>query len=45
MSIFENISTGIQRLWEAVVRIFSPSRDDYPESGTQPYEGDPYEGD
>lgn len=27
-----------------VARIFSPSDDDYPKSGVQPYEGDPAEG-
>ncbi|MEA5594057.1 hypothetical protein [Rivularia sp. UHCC 0363] len=26
-----------------VTRIFSPSDDDYPKSGVQPYEGDPSE--
>ena len=26
---------------DAIMRIFSPSEDNYPETGVQPYEGDP----
>lgn len=26
---------------DAIMRIFSPSDDNYPETGVQPYEGDP----
>jgi hypothetical protein len=31
----------ITYILEAVARIFSPRDDDYPETGVQPYEGDP----
>lgn len=45
MKIVQDLQQGLRRLWAAIVRNFSPSRDDYPESGVQPYGGDPYEGD
>ena len=43
MKIFQQLQQAFQMLWEAVLRVFSPSDDDYPESGVQPYEGDPYD--
>jgi hypothetical protein len=29
-------------LYEAFARIFSPNDDTYPETGVQPYQGEPY---
>lgn len=43
MSILEKISQSVQSIWDGVVRLFSSSDDDYPQSGTQPFEGDPYD--
>lgn len=31
----------VSYIFDAAVRIFSPSTDNYPETGTQPYKGDP----
>lgn len=43
MNILQQLQAKFQRVWEGVVRIFQPSDDDYPESGVQPYEGEPSE--
>jgi hypothetical protein len=40
-SIGELIQKIIQFIYSGAARTFSPSDDDYPESGVQPYEGDP----
>lgn len=40
MNIFQKLQQGFQRLWEGIVKNFSPSDDDYPKSGVQPYEGE-----
>ena len=34
-------SQFIQYIQDAIVRIFSPSKDDYPKAGEQPYTGEP----
>ncbi|NUN66014.1 hypothetical protein HCU40_14930 [Pseudanabaena biceps] len=31
----------VEYLSDAIARIFTPSKDDFPATGTQPYEGDP----
>ncbi len=41
MSIFERLQQTLQYVWEGASRIFSPNHDEYPNSGVQPYEGDP----
>ncbi|WP_414544311.1 hypothetical protein [Nostoc sp. CCY0012] len=38
INIFQQLITYIS---EAVNKIFSPRDDDYPETGVQPFEGDP----
>jgi len=38
--MFERITQFIS---EAVARIFSPTDDEYPPTGVQPFEGEPYE--
>ena len=41
--VFERIGQAVQSIWDGVVRLFSSSDDDYPKSGSQPFEGDPYD--
>jgi hypothetical protein len=43
MSIFDRLQETFQYLWDGVTRLFSASDDQYPNSGVQPYEGDPSE--
>lgn len=43
MTILEKIGKSVQFIWDAVVRLFSSSDNDYPRSGFQPFEGDPYD--
>ena len=38
------IRNAMQSLFEAAGRIFSPTDDQYPEIGVQPFEGEPYHG-
>jgi hypothetical protein len=40
-SIGELIQKVIQFIYSGAARTFSPNDDNYPESGVQPYEGDP----
>ncbi len=43
MNIIRNsLVSSIIYLSEAVVRVFSPSDDNYPVIGLQPYSGEPY---
>ena len=42
MSAFKWLQQLFQYIGDAAGRIFSPSRDDYPETGVQPFEGEPY---
>lgn len=44
MKLFSKIAAAIQYLTEGVARIFSPSTDEYPETGVQPFEGEPNSG-
>ncbi len=41
MNIFQKLQQGFQRLWEGIVKNFSPKDDNYPQSGVQAYEGEP----
>jgi hypothetical protein len=41
MSLPKVVADAIQYISSAVVRIFSPTDDDYPMSGVNPYEGVP----
>lgn len=43
MAIFERFQEMLNYLWQGVKRIFSARDDDYPETGVQPFEGDPAE--
>lgn len=40
-SILELMERVIHPIYSSATRAFSPSDDNYPESGVQPYEGDP----
>jgi hypothetical protein len=42
MSIFKVFHNAVQYLSEGVSRIFAPVDDEYPETGVQPFEGDPF---
>jgi len=42
MNIWEKIQNAVQSILGGVSRIFQPTDDDYPESGVQPFEGEPY---
>ena len=43
MKIELMIRNAMQSLFEAAGRIFSPTDDQYPEIGVQPFEGEPYD--
>lgn len=45
MKIFQWLQNVVQYIWDGVSRLFKPSDDDYPQSGVQPFEGDPYDND
>jgi hypothetical protein len=42
MNILKVLNNAIYYLSEGAASLFSPSRDDYPRIGVQPYDGDPY---
>ncbi|MBD2461238.1 isochorismate synthase [Oscillatoria sp. FACHB-1407] len=42
MKVFEMIRDAVHYLSEGATRIFKPSDDHYPETGVQPFEGEPY---
>ena len=41
MKLFKALSEAMQYVSAAVARIFGPSDDAYPETGVQPFEGEP----
>jgi hypothetical protein len=43
MKIFELLGNLTKYITEGFARIFSPNRDEYPEVGVQPFEGDTYQ--
>ena len=43
MKIFQLIQNTIQSILQGVSRLFEPTDDDYPQSGVQPFEGEPYD--
>lgn len=43
MKITDNMQRLFQYIWDGVSRIFTPSDDEYPDSGVQPFEGDPFD--
>jgi hypothetical protein len=42
MNVIKSLRDMLQYLSEGVSRIFSPSKDEYPEIGVQPFDGEPY---
>ncbi|MGK7872536.1 MAG: hypothetical protein AB4426_04265 [Xenococcaceae cyanobacterium] len=42
MGIFKWLQQGIDYIVRGVARIFSARDDEYPETGVQPFEGEPY---
>ena len=40
MNLFQVISKGIRFVSEGVLRIFSPHKDNYPQTGVQSFTGD-----
>ncbi len=43
MGIIKWLQELMNNIWEGVLRIFSPDRDDYPKTGVQPFTGEPAE--
>ncbi|MEG4809513.1 isochorismate synthase [Microcoleus sp. F8-D3] len=41
MNLSKSLTNAMRYVSEAAVRIFSPSDDNYPNSGVQPFEGQP----
>jgi hypothetical protein len=44
MRIVEQLELTLDYLIEATMEVFSPNHDSYPNTGVQPFEGDPYKG-
>jgi hypothetical protein len=42
MSIFRAIKNALSYISEGAFRLFSRDQDQYPKTGTQPFNGDPY---
>ena len=42
MNILQWLQNTVQSILQGVSRIFQPTDDDYPQSGVQPFEGEPY---
>ncbi|MGG6297592.1 hypothetical protein ACQ4M4_24625 [Leptolyngbya sp. AN02str] len=42
MNLFKIIGNAIRYIYDGAFEIFSPNRDHYPNTGVQPFEGDPY---
>lgn len=43
MSVVQRVGEFLRSLVESGARMFTPAKDDYPESGVQPFQGDPYD--
>ncbi|HIK31563.1 MAG TPA: isochorismate synthase [Oscillatoriales cyanobacterium M59_W2019_021] len=39
----QNLAGMLQYLWDGVKRIFTARDDNYPETGVQPFEGEPFD--
>jgi hypothetical protein len=39
---FKFLQDTLQYVWEGGVRIFSPTKDEYPKTGVQPFAGEPF---
>lgn len=43
MKIIQGLKDTFKYLFTGVAKIFQPSDDNYPETGVQPFEGEPYD--
>ena len=43
MKIFKWLKDTVEYLRDGVARLFQPSEDNYPKTGVQPFEGEPYD--
>lgn len=43
MAVLNRFQDALQYLWEGISRIFRPNDDAYPNTGAQPFDGDPYD--
>lgn len=43
MKVFQWLQQLVQYIGGGIRRIFGPSDDDYPKTGVQPFEGEPYQ--
>ncbi|MBW4653724.1 MAG: hypothetical protein KME20_11915 [Kaiparowitsia implicata GSE-PSE-MK54-09C] len=42
MNLFKLVGNAIRYLYDGAIEIFSPSPDQYPKTGVQPFDGDPH---
>ena len=42
MAVFKQVQEALQFVLEGASRIFAPDKNTYPETGVQPFEGEPY---
>ncbi len=42
--VAQKFTSMVEYLSDAIARIFTPSKDDFPATGEQPYKGDPASG-
>lgn len=42
MTILNKVQNAFKFIWEGSNRIFGPDDNSYPETGVQPFSGDPY---
>ncbi len=42
MNILQSLQDAVRYVSEGVSKVFSPSDDHYPQTGVQPFEGDPF---
>ncbi|GAB4531129.1 MAG: hypothetical protein Tsb0014_14410 [Pleurocapsa sp.] len=43
MKILQWVKDIVQSIWNGVSRLFQPTDDDYPQTGVQPFSGEPYD--
>ncbi len=41
MNLFKLVGNAIRYLYDGAIEIFSPNHDQYPNTGVQPFDGDP----
>jgi hypothetical protein len=43
MSFTQRVREVFQKLLESGMKVFTPAKDEYPETGVQPFDGDAYD--